>query len=189
MNNDEIKIGWALIPPQIIAREDISANEKIIFGRIMGLLTEDGYCFASNYWLGKQIGLKPNTISTIIGSLKNKGIIRIKLFRDYAKKITGRHIFVRSFDNDSIPPLSTSNTPPLSTSKDSVENISVEFSSKIFSNKEEPTLEDNLKAEEERLERNRSKVKTPFGRQVYKKEYPKKDYPKKGGYADGRNIV
>jgi hypothetical protein len=177
MNNDEIKIGWALIPPQIIAREDISANEKIIFGRIMGLLTEDGYCFASNYWLGKQIGLKPNTISTIIGSLKNKGIIRIKLFRDDAKKITGRHIFVRSFDNDSIPPLSTSNTPPLSTSKDSVENISVEFSSKIFSNKEELDSGDNLKAEEERLERNRSKVKSAGPATTHKKEYAK--YEKK----------
>jgi hypothetical protein len=142
---EEIQVGWALIPPSIIAREDLSANEKLVFGRILGLTGNEGYCYASNLWLGKQIGLQPQTISVIVSKLKEKELIDVKINRDDQRKITNRLIFVRSFDIHHIPILSSSYTPYDGYQKNSVE-VSVENSiDNNITNKETPNTmsEDN----------------------------------------------
>jgi hypothetical protein len=89
--------GWGLIPPYIMASKDLKANEKLLYGRILGLTNKHGYCWASNYWLGLQIGIEEQTVANIIWSFKKKGLIETKVFRDDKNKITKRHIFVPGF--------------------------------------------------------------------------------------------
>lgn len=86
-------LGWCLIPPYILAREDLSLSEKVLFGIILGLADKDGYCFASNTWLGKQIGLSKIRISHLISHLKELGLIRVELERDENGKIIQRKIY------------------------------------------------------------------------------------------------
>lgn len=70
------EIGWCLIPPWVMAREDLTLMEKILFGRLLGLAKKEGYCGASNHWLGKQLAMKAKTIANTLTSLKEKGLVQ-----------------------------------------------------------------------------------------------------------------
>lgn len=74
-----LSIGWCVIPPYIMNRPDLSSNEKLLYGRILGLSDKEGYCFASNEWLGQQIGLEGRSVRAIIAKLKVKGLIDVEV--------------------------------------------------------------------------------------------------------------
>ena len=74
--------GWVLIPPAILAAKNLCTGEKILWGRINGLVGKRGYCFATNDWLGKQLGYSPRTVEDYVRKLVNKGYIT----REYGPK-------------------------------------------------------------------------------------------------------
>src|SRR3990167_4459996 len=80
-------IGWCLIPPTIVSRRDLTSNEKLIVGRVIGLSTKSGYCYASNKWLGKQFGLSGGSTSNIISSLVKKQLLKREVIRNDKKQI------------------------------------------------------------------------------------------------------
>ena len=89
-------IGWCLIPPTILGRKDLSHAEILLLGRILGLLGEKGYCYASNAWLGKQINITGNRISRLISHLIELNLIRIEVIKDQNKKIIERRIYTNT---------------------------------------------------------------------------------------------
>lgn len=70
------EIGWCNIPPQIMARKDLSQTAKMLFGRLVALSTQKGYCFASNKYLGTQIGIEPRQIRRVLSELQEKGFVK-----------------------------------------------------------------------------------------------------------------
>lgn len=80
-NKPKAEYGWVMIPPETLADKDLSIGEKVVYGRIMGLSPRGGYCFASNDWLGEQLGYTPRTTETYIARLVSKGYLR----RGYGK--------------------------------------------------------------------------------------------------------
>ncbi|MEO0289595.1 MAG: helix-turn-helix domain-containing protein [candidate division WOR-3 bacterium] len=93
-NKDKNQIlGWCLIPPYILSREDLSLSEKVLYGRILGLADKDGYCFASNAWLGKQINLSKTRVAHLISRLKELGLIKVEVIKDADGKILQRRIY------------------------------------------------------------------------------------------------
>ena len=134
--------GWCLIPPHIIANENLSANEKLVFGRIMGLSNKFGYCTASNYWLGKQLGLDDGTIKNIIISLKKQKLLDTKVKRDDKNHIIKRYIFVRESigqcpDGHAIMPRWALDNAPYSVecSVERVENFPFKEKAKLYKEK------------------------------------------------------
>jgi hypothetical protein len=121
--NKDPNVGWILVPPEIVFREDLTISEKYLFGRINGLKHRKGYCFASNKWLGEQIGLKANTVSSLITNLVKKKLLARKVIRNKDKKVIERRLYILPNSNK-IPPLLKSDTPPLLKSKDSIRDIS-----------------------------------------------------------------
>lgn len=69
-------LGWSLIPPAILSTDKLKANEKLLWGRINGLIGRQGYCYASSKWLSKQLGLTPGTITNLIHNMMKKGFLR-----------------------------------------------------------------------------------------------------------------
>lgn len=51
-------------------------GEKVLWGRINGLIGKRGYCFATNDWLSKQLGYSPRTIEDYIRKLVGKGYLQ-----------------------------------------------------------------------------------------------------------------
>ncbi|KKQ15394.1 hypothetical protein A2858_02510 [Candidatus Daviesbacteria bacterium RIFCSPHIGHO2_01_FULL_36_37] len=86
-------IGWCLIPPTIVSRRDLTSNEKLIVGRVIGLSTKSGYCYASNKWLGKQFGLSGGSTSNIISSLVKKQLLKREVIRNDKKQIIQRKLY------------------------------------------------------------------------------------------------
>ncbi|OPZ94104.1 MAG: hypothetical protein BWY74_00811 [Firmicutes bacterium ADurb.Bin419] len=91
------ELGWCLIPPWVAADRTLSANEKLVCGRIMGLVGKQGYCYASNKWLGRQLSLKEDTVGRIVSNLVERGIIKRTLMRDKETgQIRERRIYIHS---------------------------------------------------------------------------------------------
>lgn len=88
-------VGWILIPPKIIAATDISIGHKALLGKIIGLVNEKGYCWASNRWLGKNTGFRPGTVSDYITTLVKKGYLQREVITDENKKVLRRKLYPR----------------------------------------------------------------------------------------------
>ena len=84
------KIQFAIIPPQILLREDLSIQDKMIFGIIDGLTGKYGYCFASNQQIGKAVSLSADRVSKIISSLAKRGCLKVELKKIKKEKRTGK---------------------------------------------------------------------------------------------------
>ena len=69
------EIGWVMIPPTILAATDLSMGEKVVCGRVIGLIGKQGYCFATNEWLGKQLGYSDRTVEDYVRKLVSKGYL------------------------------------------------------------------------------------------------------------------
>jgi len=85
-------VGWVMIPPQIMAT-DLPAGHKILLGKILGLLGDKGYCWASNRWLAANTGYKPGTISGYITDLVDAGYIKRVIEVNTKTKVESRHLF------------------------------------------------------------------------------------------------
>lgn len=180
--------GWCLIPPHIVANKDFTASEKLLYGRIVGLTGKNGYCWASNYWLGLQIGINEKTVKNIIWSFKKKGLIETKVFRDDDNHITKRYIFMRGV------PVEGLGGPVQGTSRSrrsdsySVEN-SVEYSN---TSRQSVKTEQHTDKRENywlaRRARNQAKKGRPLGSTYQPK--PLISYEKKKKvYVDGRGVI
>jgi len=94
---------FIIIPPHICADKNLSPSEKLVFGQVNGLTSKHGYCFATNGYIGDQIGLSDSVVSKHISKLEKKGYLRLviaKIKKDARTGQTGekygtiRHIYV-----------------------------------------------------------------------------------------------
>ena len=92
--NDENKIGYyAIIPSTVLFDTDLKANEKLLYAIIKVLSNKEGYCFASNSYLGNLLNAQPHAISKWVSHLKEKGCVRLDLIRNDKFEIIQRRIY------------------------------------------------------------------------------------------------
>jgi len=78
---DERQVGWCIIPPWVLADQRLSSTQKLLLGRVLGLSDKHKYCWASNEWLGQELGIAANTVSHMLTDLERMGLVRIELRR------------------------------------------------------------------------------------------------------------
>jgi len=87
-------VGWALIPPGVLELKDLTPLQKLVLGRIIGLSAAHGYCYASNAYLGKGLGVAAGTISNVASALVRMGYVRREIEEDpVSKRVTGRRLY------------------------------------------------------------------------------------------------
>ena len=92
--NNENKIGYyAIIPATVLFNEKIKANEKLLYAIITVLSNKEGYCFASNSYLGKLLNAKPHTISKWVSHLKELGFVCLDMIKNEKGEIIQRRIY------------------------------------------------------------------------------------------------
>ena len=89
---EQTNVGWCIIPPWVMARSDISMTQKVLYGRILGLSEQRGYCWASNAWLASQIGVAPQTVANNLSDMAAKGLVRVELIKQ-GQATTRRRLF------------------------------------------------------------------------------------------------
>ena len=81
--NEENKIGYyAIIPATVLFNEKIKANEKLLYAIITVLSNKEGYCYASNKYLGEKLGVDPVTVSRWITDLRRNNYFFVDIMRN-----------------------------------------------------------------------------------------------------------
>lgn len=92
--NEENKIGYySIIPSTVLFNKELKANEKLLYAVITVLANKEGYCFASNAYLGELLNSKPHTISKWVSHLKELGFVCLDIIKDDKGVVIQRKIF------------------------------------------------------------------------------------------------
>ena len=92
--NEENKIGYyAVIPATILFDKELKPNEKLLYAVITALSNKEGYCYASNTYLGDLFNVIPHTISIWVSHLKNKGFLYVDIITDTRGEIIQRRMY------------------------------------------------------------------------------------------------
>ena len=105
---DDIEINqeYLAIPRDILADQELKANEKMIMGFVITFTNNDREAFASNRLLGAILSLSPSRTSSIISGLVKKKYLMINLQRNFEGHVIRRSLFPNEryiepyFDND-----------------------------------------------------------------------------------------
>jgi len=84
-NTGTPSVGWAMIPPAVLS-SDLTPLQKITLGRVIGLASAKGYCYASNAYLAHGMGVAVRTMSAVVGALVRAGHVRREIVRDETTK-------------------------------------------------------------------------------------------------------
>lgn len=68
---------WILIPPTVFANEKLSASEKLIYGKLLGLVDSKGFAFCTNAYLVEQIGISKRQVQRALQNIEAEGLIQI----------------------------------------------------------------------------------------------------------------
>lgn len=104
MGEERKNVGWCLIPPWVIADTKLTLADKVVCGRVWSLSNAQGYCYASNRWLGEQLGLASGTVSNSLASLAARGYVRVEIKRDENKEVVSRYVYPIHSPVDTSPP-------------------------------------------------------------------------------------
>lgn len=95
MEESENNIGcYSVIPTRILFNEKLKPNVKLLYGAITSLCNKEGYCFASNNYLGTKFKVDPKTISSWIKELRELNYVIVEIIRNDKKEIIQRRIYV-----------------------------------------------------------------------------------------------
>ena len=64
IQNEINRIGYfAVIPATVLFNNELKPNEKLLYALITALSNKEGYCYASNKYLGEKLGVDHKTVS------------------------------------------------------------------------------------------------------------------------------
>ncbi len=107
IQNEINRIGYfAVIPATVLFNNELKPNEKLLYALITALSNKEGYCYASNKYLGEKLGVDHKTVSRWLGDLRKYNYLVIDIIRNEQQEVIQRKIY----PND-IPYLSKNHYP------------------------------------------------------------------------------
>lgn len=85
---------YSIIPSKILYNKELKANEKLLYAMITSLACKEGYCFATNNYFAKELGVHPKTVSSWISDLRDKNFVKVEIIRNENKQIIQRKIYI-----------------------------------------------------------------------------------------------
>lgn len=88
---------YANIPAVVRYDNELSANEKLLYGEISALSNKEGYCWSENRYFADLYNVHKNTVSGWVSSLEKRGHIRVKLiYANNSKQVKQRRLYLAS---------------------------------------------------------------------------------------------
>lgn len=72
---------YAVIPMDVLERNDLPPNSKLLYAEITALARRSGECFASNNYMADRIGVDKSSMPKILAHLKKLGLIDVVITR------------------------------------------------------------------------------------------------------------
>ena len=95
VENEINKIGYfAVIPATVLFNKELKPNAKLLYALITTLANKEGYCFASNKYLGEKLNVDPKTITSWLSDLRKYNYIMVDIIRNESKEIVQRKIYI-----------------------------------------------------------------------------------------------
>ena len=85
-------MNFITIPYDLLARTDLTASEKNLMGLLNSLSAKEGYCYASNAYLGNALGIGVSGIRKCIYKLESMNLIKSVIKRKANNEIESREI-------------------------------------------------------------------------------------------------
>ena len=162
-------MGFIIIPDAIKSMQKLNPNAKLLYGDILSLSAQNGYCFASNEYLSKIYGVTTRSISNLISQLYEFGVIDIKNDSgQYGKVRTIFPIIQAEHEQTFLPPRTnvprTNVPPPTNERSDNIEQTFHEHRTNVPKDtNERSTIIDNIKDNRiDKLIDNNNKEKSDF---------------------------
>lgn len=70
---------WAVITSDVLCDSGLRPSAKLLYAHLTRMANHRGYCWADNEYLGKLLGLAPETVSRLVSQLHEKGYIRCEI--------------------------------------------------------------------------------------------------------------
>ena len=83
---------YAILPAKVRHSKELSSSEKLLFAEVSALSNKDGYCSASNAYLGHLLNITERSVTRQLNTLRKQGFVRVELIRE-GKRITERKIY------------------------------------------------------------------------------------------------
>jgi len=170
-------MGFIIIPDAIKSMQKLNPNAKLLYGDILSLSAQNGYCFASNEYLSKIYGVTTRSISNLISQLYEFGVIDIKNDSgQYGKVRTIFPIIQADHEQTFLPPRTnvprTNVPPPTNERSDNIEQTFHEHRTNVpKATNERSTIIDNIKDNRiDKLIDNDNKEESNFSLSEIKKE-------------------
>ena len=95
MKENENAIGYySVIPATVLYNKELKANEKLLYAIITSLACKEGYCFATNEYLAKKLGVNRKTVSNWVTHLEEKKFIIREVIKDENQHVAKRKIYL-----------------------------------------------------------------------------------------------
>lgn len=92
--NESNRIGYyAVIPATVLFNKDLKPNEKLLYAFITALSNKEGFCYASNKYLGEKLGADHKTVSRWITNLRKYNCLILDIIRNDKQEIITRRIY------------------------------------------------------------------------------------------------
>ena len=72
-------IEFLIIPYNVLKDNSLSENEKKVLSNVIGVVNQGGTFKFHNSWIADYLGCHKNSVSRIISSLKNKGLVNVEI--------------------------------------------------------------------------------------------------------------
>ena len=84
---------FAVIPANVRYDKDLKDKAKLLYGEIVALSNQYGYCYASNKYFADLYNVTTTTISLLIKNLVDKGYVESEIvYKEGTKKILNRYL-------------------------------------------------------------------------------------------------
>ena len=115
--DEENKISYySVIPATVLFCEELKPNEKLLYAAITSLANKEGYCYASNSYLGKLFKATDHAASIWVNDLKRLGFVDVEILKDSKGNFLQRRIYPndRPYVINNTYPSSIKNTEAIS---------------------------------------------------------------------------
>jgi len=85
---------YAIIESKIRYDNDLKPNEKLLYAEVTALCNKEGYCWATNNYFADLFDVTPQTVSSWVSRLVDKGYLDREIIRDEKKRVKKRKLYI-----------------------------------------------------------------------------------------------
>lgn len=83
---------YAVIPAEVRYDAELPPNAKLLYGEISALLSDEGFCYASNQYFADLFQVTTRTVSDLVAKLQDRGHISVVIRHNDKGKVVRREI-------------------------------------------------------------------------------------------------